>query len=434
MDENGVKKYPWHWLLKAVAVVLTMSLLWSIISPSIVALLSISAEAALKAEADAEADRAAHFAEYNQLADIAIGEENYVQAAEYLEQARSFSAGESQSTRAELFLKSASVSILTGQTEQAQLLLEEALKLDGNSTQALLLSAQLAIDRGSNPEAIDYLVKYAQLTPGDIETGLALASLQEASGDYAGAKGQYEALYAQQPEDLSHWLNAARCQFLAGEQTGAMEEFTRFLAENPDSEYYPVALFLRSASLMQAGRFEEAAEGFAQAQQHGYDAASCYEQLMLCSFETNDYQQAVAYGEKWMEQNGALNSPELFYQRMGASLVLLERYEEAADYLDQAVQYAPQLGGNAYYYGVALLALERYEEAVTQFTASIEQGFLTQFCYYNRGVCYVQLLDYDKAYEDMRMTLTSGADPSLTEAATDIISQLDAYRQTEPAV
>lgn len=428
MDENGTKKYPWQWLLKAVAVIVAVSLLWSVISPSIVALRSISAGAALKAEADAEAQRAAQFAEYIQLADMAIGEENYVQAGEYLEQARGFAAGEDQSVRAELFLKSASVSILTGRTEEARLLLEEALKLDGNSAQALLLSAQLAIDRDSLPEAVSYLEKYAEITPDDIETGLALASLQEAAGDYAGARAQYEALWARQPEDMSHRLNAARCQFLSGEQKEAMDAFAAFLADNPDSEYSAVALFLQAACLMQSGSFEEAAAGFDQALQQGYDAANCYEQLMLCSFEMGDYSQSVAWGEKRMELHGELTSPELFCQRMGTSLVLLERYEEAVHYLNQAAEYDPMLSGNAYYYGVALLALERYEEAVAQFTASIEQGFLLQFCYYNRGVCYVQLSDYDKAYDDMAMTLSSGEDETLIEAATDIMAQLSVFR------
>ena len=78
---------------------------------------------------------------------------------------------------------------------------------------------------------------------------------------------------------------------------------------------------------------------------------------------------------------------------------------------------------------MSLLALHRYEEAAADFTTSIEQGFLTQFCYYNRGVCYVQLLDYDKAARDMEMTLTSGQDAELIEAAQGIILQIEEYNR-----
>ena len=110
--------------------------------------------------------------------------------------------------------------------------------------------------------------------------------------------------------------------------------------------------------------------------------------------------------------------------------VALERYEEAVGYLTLSIEHGPELIGSYYYRGVSLLSLERYEEAVEDFTRSIEQGYLTQFCYYNRGVCYVQLLDYDSALDDMEMTLTSGDEQTLKDAATNILWQLAQYYET----
>ena len=153
------------------------------------------------------------------------------------------------------------------------------------------------------------------------------------------------------------------------------------------------------------------------------------EQIMLCSFERGEYQQTAQYGLELLETEARLNTPELMYQRLGASMMMLERYEEAVKYLDEAEKQGLELTGNAYYRGVSLLALHRYEEAAEDFTTSIEQGFLTQFCYYNRGVCYVQLLDYDKAAQDMEMTLTSGQDAELIEAAQGIIQQIEEYNK-----
>ena len=80
---------------------------------------------------------------------------------------------------------------------------------------------------------------------------------------------------------------------------------------------------------------------------------------------------------------------------------------------------------------MSLLALNRYEEAAADFGTSIEEGFLTQFCHYNRGVCYVQLSDYEKAARDMEMTLTSGEDAELIEAAEEILRQIEAYNQKQ---
>ena len=180
---------------------------------------------------------------------------------------------------------------------------------------------------------------------------------------------------------------------------------------------------------MQLGRLDEAEEGFRQAIDFGYDEGACIEQIMLCSFERGEYQQTAQYGLELLETEARLNTPELMYQRLGASMMMLERYEEAVKYLDEAEKLGLELTGNAYYRGVSLLALHRYEEAAEDFTTSIEQGFLTQFCYYNRGVCYVQLLDYDKAAQDMEMTLTSGQDAELIEAAQGIIQQIEEYNK-----
>ena len=229
-------------------------------------------------------------------------------------------------------------------------------------------------------------------------------------------------------------LNALRCQFLAGEYDKALASFEKFITnQKPDSPYRPIAAFLRAACLMQLQRFAEAAKGFAEAEEYGYDTATCYDQMIACYFESENYAKVVESGEKLIKLETTILSPAAFYQKMGASLVQLERYEEALEYLGKSMEISPELAGNAYYRGVALLALKRYEEAAADFGKSIEQGFLTQFCYYNRGVCYVQLLNYDGAIEDMGMTLSSGEDEALIEAAKNILWQLAAYYESVQA-
>ena len=249
--------------------------------------------------------------------------------------------------------------------------------------------------------------------------------------DYAAAMKEYTFLSEKQSDDESHYLNALRCSFLSGNYEEALGRFDGYLEKTPrDSDYYPVALFLRAACVMQLGRLDEAEDGFRQAIDAGYEEGACIEQIMLCAFDRGDYQQTVRYGMELLETKAKLNTPELMYQRLGAALMLLEQYEDAVTYLDEAEARGLALTGNAYYRGVSLLALHRYEEAAEDFSTSIEQGFLTQFCYYNRGVCYVQLLDYDRAAQDMEMTLASGQDAELIEAAQGIILQIEEYNKS----
>lgn len=53
---------------------------------------------------------------------------------------------------------------------------------------------------------------------------------------------------------------------------------------------------------------------------------------------------------------------------------------------------------------------------------------------YNRGVCYIQLLEYERVLNDMEMTLTSGDEQSLQDAATDILWQLAQYYENQKAM
>ena len=78
--------------------------------------------------------------------------------------------------------------------------------------------------------------------------------------------------------------------------------------------------------------------------------------------------------------------------------------------------------------------LEKLAEAVADFTTSIDQNFLPQYCYYNRGVCYVQMLDYDSALNDFEKTLSVGDDENLIQGAKDILWQLVAYYENQAAL
>lgn len=429
-EERGEVKR-WILPLKIVALVLVAAMLFSLVLPAITSAVASAGESpAPTASLSAEALKS-----YEQLADVSIAGENYEDARICLEEAMTLAEETGDDAQlARLSLKTASVCVLLGQKGDALELLDKAIALDPTSTDALLLRAQIFVERGDTAAALSDLESYCTLSPDDAEMSLALAQLREAAGEYERAAEEYERLYEANDDDDSHFLNALRCRFLSGEYDTAVAGFDSYIDSlADDAPYYPVAIFLRAACVMQLGRIDEAEEGFARAMDCGYDEAACIEQIMLCTFEREDYGLTVSYGERLVELDATLNTPELFYQRMGASLMLMERYGEAVEYLDKAEELNVGMVGNAYYRGVSLMALERYEEAIDSFTKTIEEGYLTQFGYYNRGVCYVQLLDYDNAAQDMEMTLESGSDAELITAAQDIISQIDAYNESRKA-
>jgi len=447
MAEEKTKRGKWQWALKAVSAMLALVMFVTIVFPSMAGVIGVIAEddsalSRIYSLLSGTVENPDSYEDYLELANIAIGRTQYDVALDHLEKARDIVKADEVSDEeklilSELNLKSASVYVILAQNGPAIEFLNEAILLNPVSEQALLLRAQLSMEAGIYERAIEDISAYLALVPDDVSAQLINAQLMENVGRFDDAIAQYDALCQAEPDNEAHLLNALRCRFLAGYYEEALAAFDEYLltarqvqSGESGSAYRPIAEFLRSACLMQLQRYPEAADGFILAMEAGYDRASCYEQMVLCYFESGAYDKVVECGTLMIDEELVIQVPDVFYQRIGASLVQLEKFEEAVGMLTESMTINDQLSGNAYYRGVALLSLGKYEEAISDFTRSIEQEFLPQFCYYNRGVCHVQLLDYENAIEDMGMTLSSGSDESLIAAAKDILWQLASYYQS----
>lgn len=427
--------------LRAGALILALVLLWQLVVPSMTNRANAQAETqptedpALLASDGSRPDSAQG---YSDLADQSIAQEDYETALIRLEAARELLTAQGDALSPEdkallqqLWLKTATVAILSGDIAGGSQALDEALALDPKDTQALLLRAQLNVESGAFQEAVADVKTYLEENPEDGDTRRTLAQLLEQMGDYDGAMEQYEALYRIFPEDESANLNALRCLFLLGRYQEAVEGFDDYISRLPEDEpdpYGGVAHFLRAASLLQLGQTGDAAAGFEVAMEAGYDRAACLEQLTLCFFETGEYEKVLQAGsELETMEDGTIASPALLYQRLGVAALYLEDHRLALDYLEKAEQTGQTPEGNAYYRGVCLLSLGQTQEAAEAFTQSIADGQLLQLSYYNRGVCYVSLERYEDALADMKRTLESGDDPELLAAAEDMQNQITQY-------
>ncbi|MBQ8654998.1 MAG: tetratricopeptide repeat protein [Clostridia bacterium] len=441
MSEQGKRKGKWHRSLRIMAVVLALMIVVQALSPvAFQAITALAENDKLNQIYGALSDSVGEpetVQDYSDLANIEIGRRNYDKALEYLEAARGLCSEESdQALLGELWLRSASVLVVTGKIDEARTALDQALRFNPESADALLIRAQLAMEEKNYTAAAADLQSYLKLNPTEANALLTLAQLTETIADYAGAEEAYRKLYQLQPEDDSHLLNAERCVFLDGRYEESAKGFGEYIeAHKADAEnsFLGIANFLRAASQMQLGKYAEAVEGYRAAIAAGYDEIVCQEQIVACSFELNDHEAVAAAGDRVAELNGALTAPDAFYQKYGAALLQLERFEDALAALDKSAAANPALVGNNYYRGVTLLSLGRYDEAVEAFTKSIDENFLVQYCYYNRGVCHVQTLNYDSAVDDMVMVLSSGSEQTLIEAAQDVLWQLVAYYEQQAA-
>lgn len=414
--------------LRLGALTLALVLIWQILAPSL--LDYANAKALTRQETTPTTEPQLLTAqEYFDQATACIQNGSYADALPLLEQAIDLAEDEALLSR--LWLTTASVYILTGDTAAAEKALNTCLEADDGQTDALLLRAQLAIENGKTADAIGDVEAYLTLAPEDTATRQTLAQLMESCGDYAGAAEVYGELNDREPEDASHRLNRLRCFFLCGryeEAIAGFDEYKESIPEGEDDPFGGIADFLRAACYLQLGDYPTAEAGFRLAIQAGYDQAGCLEQITLCRFEQGDYAGVLETGGEVLALTDAtLTAPELLHQRMGIAAMYLGDYQAGLDSLEQAEELSPGLEGNAYYRGICLLSLQRLEEAAQAFDQALAEGFLTQLCYYNRGVCYVNLGEYDKALSDMDKAVELAEDADVTGAAQEIRTQLTEY-------
>ena len=448
MENKGNRKR----LIRVVALVLVFVLVYSVVnSPSnlIPQIVRAFAEedplSRIYAILQKQIEDPKTYDEYYELATIAIGKGEYDKALEHLDACEKLADENDAARMADLMLRRASLNVLTRDFASALPALERALTYDPQSTQALLLRAQISLEQTEYAAAEHDLLAYLALAPNDDTIRATLAQVYETLGQYKDAAASYELLRANAPDNDSHRLNALRCLFLAGDYEGALQGFDEYLAraeadeaaapgggERQPDTLRATAYFLRAACKTQMARYADAIPDYQAAIARGYTESLCLEQMVTCAYASEDFANAVAYGERLLAMDNAA-ALDALYQRMGAAALSIERYEDAVAYLDKSIEVNPALPGSHYYRGVSLLSLGRQQEAVADFTVSIEEKYLAQFCYYNRGVCYVQLLDYEKALDDMEMTLVSGDEQSLKDAAKDILWQLAQYYENQRA-
>ena len=65
-----------------------------------------------------------------------------------------------------------------------------------------------------------------------------------------------------------------------------------------------------------------------------------------------------------------------------------------------------KLSRDAYNKGIQFFELNNFSDAINSFNEAIEMDSSFVAAYFNRGVCYSQISDYDKAISDFSLTFT----------------------------
>jgi tetratricopeptide (TPR) repeat protein len=175
--------------------------------------------------------------------------------------------------------------------------------------------------------------------------------------------------------------------------------------------------------------YDEAIQKYNEAIQYS-ERASYYTDRGDCYYNLNDYRRALA------DYNQALDlSPNNtdYLRRKAGVLYKLKRFTDAQETIEMAARLDPNDkwiqkrkefyesdGVKAYthsYNAATLMEGQRYEEAIIELNEAIKTNPDEPVYYFNRGICYLQMQQYEKSLMDLR---------SATERKRDYVKAYDA--------
>lgn len=250
------------------------------------------------------------------------------------------------------------------QNEVAELEVEAALEAEPEHARALLLAADLMLDRDDGEAALAYLERLDAVAPdsGPVHNRIGLG--RELTGDSEAAEEEYRR--ATQLDQRGHdaWINLGRLLRVSGDHEAARAAFEAAVERAPSD---PDALLGRGLTRAATGSIALAVEDFRRAAELAPNDAEPLLALGDLRRDLGDHEEAVSIYREAIEREDADPASWL---KLGNALALLEDYGAAADAFREAIERSPELaaahnglGASLMHTGETVRAREELERA-----------------------------------------------------------------------
>lgn len=177
----------------------------------------------------------------------------------------------------------------------------------------------------------------------------------------------------------------AENDFLAGKYALASEEFRRFISDHPDDEQTNKARFRLGTSLYRLDRFDEADAVLTELTKKG-DVGDSFQTSLLALgdiyFQRGEWSKAQEYLSKYLARGDDTASADDALLKLGLSYQRQEKPEKALEAYDRLLQNHPnslhQLQAR-FEQGQALVMLERFDEAAEVLEKVVDEGGESEF-------------------------------------------------------
>lgn len=381
-------------------------------------------------------------ASYQRAADIEIAQGNYQEAISLTAKAIETYEGTDEDQEAEMYFRLGYLHVMEGEYREAMKWLNLGLELK-DSPEAKLIRAQvrLNLDDPDMNAALDDVVSYMNAAEDAGENLADLINVYEAAGEYETAALMYTRLLADDPEP-DYYLHRAYCYVNIARKNRDPAMMDRAAADRENYEKAggketAAADVMLGIGWMRIEDYDRAGQRFIAALNEGYaDPESLYYYIVLCSYVSENFQQACTYGDQVIDrvsrgEGGTAAEMALenttgkmkvklveidfpFLCRMtGASHIKRGEFEKADEYLTVCLNSNPEMAYASYLRGICRMVARRYPEAEADFSQAIAGDAEAEASHYSRAVCRIKTENAAGALEDVDWVLLNGTNEEL---------------------
>lgn len=294
----------------------------------------------------------------------------------------------------ELKIGLAEIAIEADELSEAMLLLEEISAESSAYPQALLVLADLYQVQGLYEVSEQKLEIARNLLPDEPIIAFAQAELFFTTGKYAQSIRIYQELLKQGVDEIGGIYLAQRIASsysALADFENALPYFEQALEQHEEIN----TLFEYGFTNMQTKQYKRAAEVFSQLKELDPSYTSLYPYLGRALEEEQQLEKALEVMQEGIRLDEF--NPELF-EYAGKLALKLDNEELAEDYFRQAVLLDPEKVTAALELNNLLLKQERFDDAIEISNIALENEEIDAQFYWNLGIAYEGLEDYEKAY------------------------------------
>ena len=372
------------------------------------------------------------YEQFSLFASVAIADEDYAKAADYLLRAAEVYEGDDKGLAA-LYIKVGCLNALDGSWSTAASRFEKAIQLDDTDPSAWLMLCETNLNLGNYEKALSDLETYSTFTELSDEEFDALIQLQislEKYDDALSSCQKAEETGRIPPADIA--LYRAQISYMQGDYEKCMELARSSIADGGDPARCNSLIALCCES---TGDYKAALAACLELIDKGQADLTIYQQAAQDAYLTSDYENVIRVSEEALEKFGESDETLVFKKWLGLSYFETNDLANAEKNLTAMIDSGETMPELNYLRGVCEMGDGKYEEAVSDFTASLVSEDLYDEALYNRGLCYIKLGDTDAAAVDFQEVIDRDEDEEIIAMICELLGitpeQLEASRRNE---